>query len=206
MYAYDLHQIVLEQVKKLNELGTQKLFYHGIIYKNASSLELYCQHAGAILARAESTGCKRHVLLFATNTVKKPVHWCLDFIDLDERIYIHYNPLAKRVDVDMTLCSVLNTCLSEHERLEFCVNPGRKQGSSQLCGVFAFDMMCVLARTPSGALREKFLALTATNEQIDDEMRKQAEFFLDNSTESSSFMRALSSYNNYPPTTKRNYY
>lgn len=170
VFAYDLHAVVEERVKKINQMSPHKVFYHGIIYNRSTSDELFAQYAGAVLAK--STEFDRHVFLYATHTVTKPQHWCLVFIDLKSNIYIHYNSLGAHKDFNDTLYQILkhDAC---YPKLELIRNVERNQGRSKLCGVFVYDMLYELSKTAPENLRSAF------EEYTSERLTEQSEKYID---------------------------
>ncbi len=186
MYAFELHQVVLTRIKKMNEQlePNMKIFYHGIIYKNSTTDKLMLRYAAIV--NEESYRYSRHFFLFATNTVVQPVHWCFVLIDWPAKLYLHYNPLAKIADSDKRLYTYLS--MISHENFDYVHNTGRLQGKSKLCGFFVFDMLNKLINISSNNLRETFLALTSENIEIDKYIGDQTKKFVQ-PTPSSSFNR-----------------
>lgn len=171
MFAYDLHAIVEERVKKINQLNANKIFYHGIIYNKSTSETLFAQHAAAVLAK--SAEFKRHVFLYATHTVTKPQHWCLVFIDLNCNLYIHYNSLGAHRDFNDTLYKILSSELL-FPKLELLKNAHRNQGRSKLCGIFVYDMLYELSTSTSDNLRLAF------EEYTNGRLAEQSQKYIDN--------------------------
>jgi hypothetical protein len=162
-FAFDISNFLIHTVKRNNKyLSDTPVFYHGAIYR-ASKNRIQAQKKMASAIKDLSSKWQRHVILYGTGTSRNPIHWCLLFVDVQEKVVIFYNSLARKEHGRIAAFK------KEFGEFKFLTNQCAQQGDSKICGFFVMNMVIALSKCDQNQVEPTFLKLTASDKENNDE-------------------------------------
>lgn len=162
-FPWDMNQYIDELFVRENMFRDfDPVMFHGVVYRTTSRAALDGITEQMI---ASTLSLKRpvfrHAFLIADGDIIKPKHWCGMFIDLNARVAIFYNSLAKPEQENWHLVDAFNQVCAQRGLAVLSItdritNRVPLQKDSNLCGHFVYDFFREMLKQPSSQLVEMF--------------------------------------------------